>query len=271
MLKTNFSINLRAVCDKQTSVAQVCRSLGMNRQQFNKYLSGQVFPSSHNLVTICDYFAISKDDFLLTTAEFRQFLSNKTEDASVTNLSHLDRAVDSLPNNIEAMERYEGFYHGYYHALGFPGYIVRSIIQVYRNGDRFYSKNIEHLWDKSNPKATPTRFKYQGVLHYLGDRIFLTEYEQLAKQTITHTIIIPSYRNTFRMLSGLTLGVGSVNSHLPKATRSEYEFLGKQINLRAALTNCGLYHHDSEEIEADIRNKISNQILPHEYMLSVID
>ena len=271
MSKANFAINLRAACNQQRSVAHVCRNLGVNRQQFNKYLSGQVFPSSHNLTSICDYFGIGRDDFLLTAGDFNQLLAGQAGGTSHIEASPIGRAVDSLPNNIEAMSRYEGFYHSYYHALGFPGYILRNIIHVYRVGDRFYSKNIEHLWNKSNPKAIPTRFKYQGTVHYLGDRIFLTEYELLAKQTITHTIIIPSYRNTFRMLSGLTMGVGSVNSHLPKATRIEYEFLGKQVDMRAALNNCGLFRYNSEHIDADIREKISNQILPHEHMLSAID
>ena len=45
----NFSINLRIVCDEQISVAHVCRKMEINRQQFNKYLSGQIYPSKFNL------------------------------------------------------------------------------------------------------------------------------------------------------------------------------------------------------------------------------
>ena len=45
MSQENFSINLRIICDQQISVAHICRKMEINRQQFNKYLSGQIYPS----------------------------------------------------------------------------------------------------------------------------------------------------------------------------------------------------------------------------------
>ena len=68
----NFSINLRIVCDEQISVAHVCRKMEINRQQFNKYLSGQIYPSKHNLNRICQYFQLLEEEFNLKSSEFRQ-------------------------------------------------------------------------------------------------------------------------------------------------------------------------------------------------------
>jgi len=268
--KSNFSKNLRIACDQQRSVAHVCRLLEINRQQFNKYLSGQVFPSSHNVASICEFFSISKDVFLLSQKDFQQKLDDQQRGSGQVNKSHLDRIVASLPKNTEAMSRYEGFYHSYFHALGFPGNIVRGLLHIYRDGDRFYSKNIEHLWDKTQPGAAPNRFKYEGTVHYLSDRIFITEFETLTKQNISHTILVPSYRNTVAM-SGVTLGIASLNSHLPKACLVEHQYLGKKIDIRAALRNCGLFSVDSGEIHEDIKQRIKNQILPHEHMLIAND
>ena len=54
----NFADNLRAMCARQGSIAAVCRALGMNRQQFNKYLSGSTLPSAATLEKICSFFRI---------------------------------------------------------------------------------------------------------------------------------------------------------------------------------------------------------------------
>ena len=270
MSKANFAKNLRISCDQQRSVAHVCRLLEINRQQFNKYLSGQVFPSNHNLASICEFFDISKEAFLLSKKDFQHVLDDQQRGAGQVNKSHVSRVIESLPNNTDAMSRYEGFYNTYFHSLGFPGYICRALIHIYREGDRFYTKNIEHLWDKAQPDAIPNRFKYEGTVYYLSDRIFITEFETLTKKEICHTILVPSYRNRVAM-SGVTLGVASLNSHLPKACLVEYRYLGKTIDIREALRNCGLFSVDSDVIDEGIKGKIKNQILSHQYMLTAND
>jgi hypothetical protein len=106
---------------------------------------------------------------------------------------------------------------------------------------------------------------------YLGDRIFITEVEMLTKSAVCHTILFPSYRNVVDTLSGITTGVGSINSHMPKATRVEYQFLGKQVELRQILRGCGLFDLDSESIDAEIRQRINNEMTDQEYMLTARD
>ncbi len=243
----------------------------MNRQQFNKYLSGQINPSKHNLSRICLFFKLSEDQFRLTPVEFKQLLVETTGPGEDTKPGAIEQIIDSLPNAVDSLSRYEGYYYSHFHALGFPGSLVRSLVNIYRDGDRFYSKNIEHLWNKEKGASNHHRFKYRGILFYLADRIFITEYETLTKQVICQTILFPSYRNAIDTLSGITTGVGSLNSHMPKSTRVEYQFLGKQIDIREGLQGCGLFDIDSETISQDLKHRIDNEILPHETMLTARD
>ena len=106
---------------------------------------------------------------------------------------------------------------------------------------------------------------------YLGDRIFITEVEMLTKSAVCHTILFPSYRNVVDTLSGITTGVGSINSHMPKATRVEYQFLGKHVDIRETLRGCGIFDLDSEMIDSDIRMRINNDMTDQEYMLTARD
>lgn len=57
----NFADNLRALCTRHGSIAAVCRALGMNRQQFNKYLSGSTLPNVATLERICGFFHIDSE------------------------------------------------------------------------------------------------------------------------------------------------------------------------------------------------------------------
>jgi len=266
-----FSVNLRLICDQYRSVAQVCRSLEMNRQQFNKYLSGKIYPSKHNLSRICNYFKITEAQLNLESGAFLQVVAENFPSQDNQGVSEIEKAIESLPSSLEVLSRYEGFYYSHFHALGFPGYLVRSLVHIFRHQDRFYTWNTEHLWDKENKGMQRNRFKYKGMAMYLGDRIFITEIEMLTKSVVCHTILFPSYRNVVDTLSGITTGVGSINSHMPKATRVEYQFLGKQVELKEALRGCGLFELNSDLIDSTIRERIDNELTDQKFMLTARD
>ncbi len=267
----NFSRNLRIACDQYSSVAEVCRSLEINRQQFNKYLSGQIHPSRHNLKRICEFFKINEKQFDLNAIEFKACIAKTGKEATNTTGNPVEQVIDSLPNSIDELARYEGYYYSHFHALGYPGSVIRSLIHVYRSGERFYTTSIEHLWNKEKKHTRHHRFKYNGVVLYLADRIFITEYETLAKKTVCQTILFPNYRYALDTLSGITTGVGSLHSHPPKSTRIEWQFLGREIDLREAINGCALYDSDSKAISLEIRERIDNTFSPNEHMLTARD
>ena len=68
----NFADNLRALCTRHGSIAAVCRALGMNRQQFNKYLSGSTLPNVSTLEKICGFFGIESESLFQDPALFDQ-------------------------------------------------------------------------------------------------------------------------------------------------------------------------------------------------------
>lgn len=271
MSNQNFAVNLRLICDQYRSVASVCRSLEMNRQQFNKYLSGKIYPSKHNLSRVCQFFKLSEEQFNLAPEAFGEVVAESFQQDVGPSGSEIEKVIETLPSSVETLSRYEGYYYSHFHALGFPGHLVRSLVHIFRNKDCFYSHNTEHLWNKERNDSHRNRFKYKGVVLYLGDRIFITEVETLTKTAICHTILFPSYRNIVDTLSGITTGVGSINSHMPKATRVEYQFLGKQVDPREALRGCGIFVLDSNQIDSDIRERINNEMTDQEIMLTARD
>lgn len=53
-----FGQNLRILCAGQPPVAELCRRIGINRTQFNRYLAGEAFPRPDVLQRICSHFGV---------------------------------------------------------------------------------------------------------------------------------------------------------------------------------------------------------------------
>lgn len=59
-IRENLAANLRRLCKDHASVSAVCRELGINRTQFERYLQGQTVPNKATAKLICDYFRIDE-------------------------------------------------------------------------------------------------------------------------------------------------------------------------------------------------------------------
>ena len=96
MSHENFSINLRTLSNNQISVAHICRKMEINRQQFNKYLSGQIYPSKYNLNKICQYFQFSEEELNLKPSEFGLIASKSPQLESNPGKIKLNNTIDSI-------------------------------------------------------------------------------------------------------------------------------------------------------------------------------
>lgn len=54
-----FADNLRILTEGHRSVSELCRELGVNRTQFNRYLAGQASPRPEVLHRICQHFGVN--------------------------------------------------------------------------------------------------------------------------------------------------------------------------------------------------------------------
>lgn len=57
-LRSMFGANLRGLAKGYPSVSELSRQLGINRTQFNRYLSGESFPRPDVLARICTFFDV---------------------------------------------------------------------------------------------------------------------------------------------------------------------------------------------------------------------
>lgn len=258
---SDFSRNLRLLTDHYQSVADVSRRIGINRSQFNKYLSGRSAPSRHVLKTICDFFGVEDYEIRLPHAKFEKLVGLKpiagpAGPADRPYLNHLDRLVRQSRGDLS---EYEGFYFEYSYSMTAPGLILRSLVMATTEDGVMSYQRLENM-ARPDRNERRVKCKYRGLAFYLNDRIFLIDYDSLTGNEISQTVLYPNYRSRLTRLSGLKLGVSTGNRREPLCARVLFESLGRRVDARRALRTCGLYEPDSPEIDPDVRALIVNDM-----------
>lgn len=267
MSKPHLANNLRLLCSYKKSISSVCRDLEINRQQFNKYLSGNTTPSGNNLRKICDYFGVEEHEIRMPQEDFskivqaRPLVSTPTAEQPRPEIEFLDKLFQ---RGSEDLSKYEGSYYIYYYSTSYPGRILKAYGVIYEEEGRHFFKWIERLSLVESSGRDGFIYKLKGVVLGLSNRIFISGYEQIMKNEMVHLILYPTYKNKVSQLSGLLLGVSGADSREPVSQRVVFSYLGKNVNHRAAFKRCGIYEVDSGEVDPEIKAKIENRIDPEE-------
>ncbi len=267
-MEANLPRNLGTLCSYYTSIAEVCRKLAINRQQFNKYLCGQSRPSRHNMRRICDFFGVTESEILLEPDRFEEIVGLRrrpvTDERLKQPLLHLENLYAASGN----LSRYEGFYFRYFYSFGHSGRIIKSLCVISEQDGKHYWKNVERI--RQGDGDTPATInKYVGVVFLIADRIFIIEYETLLTKTITQVTLYPSYRSRVDRLVGIQTGGPIRRGRKPGASRVLLEYLGRNVNIRKALGQCGLFDANDTRLPADVEEMIRNDIPEGRFVLEV--
>jgi transcriptional regulator with XRE-family HTH domain len=255
-MQANFAENLRLACSHTGSVSEVCRRVGINRSQFNRYLTAKTRPSPHILNRLCDHFGVDATEFHLAPAQFAKLIALRRR--TVQPRPPYADAVDRLrAASLPTLKGYVGYYSVTYASMSSPGRILRGLAHLFVNeGDVVY-RRIERFPDPERPGGT-FKCRYAGMGLFLEDRIFLIDSETLTGNELTQTILFPSRRNRIGRLTGLIMGVSSSSQRRIACSRVVYEWLGSTIDIRAALRQCGVLAPDHPSLPGHLRELTDN-------------
>ncbi|WP_259782389.1 helix-turn-helix domain-containing protein [Aestuariispira ectoiniformans] len=263
-----FAANLSLLCSYHPSIAEVCRKLSFNRQQFNKYLSGRSRPSRSNMRRICDFFGVTEAEILLEPAQFENMIAVKRRPVAESALSKPMRHLETLYQTSQSLERYVGYYYRYFYSFGNAGKIIKSLATIYEENGKYFWKNIELIRTSSSGKTTALN-KYDGAVFFLADRIYIVEYETLQKNSLTQVTLYPCYRSRVDVLAGIQTGGPVRRGRRPGASKVVLEYLGRDVDVRKALRGSGLFEADSPGLSPSILEMINNIIPEGSYVLDV--
>jgi len=239
--------------------------MGINRQQFTKYLSGMARPSLGNLRRIADHFGLEEHELLMPHEAFRNVVSLRRPIAS--SLSDINEQIRNTlfltTDGVKPLLNQVGYYHNYFMPLEFPGRILRGLFHVYEKDGFIISRNIERYPHDPMHRVNKTN----GLFVHTGDKILMFERETKIGRSLWLTVLNPFDEDQPSLLSGLTLGVTRSSGREIACYRVVLEYLGRSINLRAAMRRCNLYASDDRRVAPEIRRQIQNDVLPHEHAL----
>jgi len=260
-MEDHFRQNLLLLCSYFPSISEVCRRLGINRAQFNKYLSGSVRPSRSNLRKIYDFFGVEEYEIFLPKEQFAKLIQLRPTNSFPRSSADLgiSNAIDHLQNvsRQNELKPYLGYYYEYYYSMSEPGKILKSLVHVVQRDNAVVYERMERL-EPVGCSGSRARCRYHGHALFLKDRLFLTDYETLTSTEVSHTILFANYKLVVDRMDGLKLGIAATGKRVPAASRVTWEYLGKNVDPRRAYRKTGFMDPDDPSLDADIHARIKN-------------
>lgn len=262
MSAEDLPANLRLLCSYGRSISAVCRQIGINRQQFTKYMAGTSRPGLSNVRRIADHFGLEDYELLMEHNAFRKLVSIRRPIApDIAELSdEIRKTLFLTSDSVAPLLKQVGYYHNYFMPLEYPGCILRGLCHVYEQNGFIVSRNVERY-----PRDPRVRVKkYNGIFVHTGDKIVMFERESTVGRALWLSILYPYEEDQAKLLPGLTVGVTRSSGREIACYRVVLDYLGRDIDLRQALRNCDIYAEDDDRIDPEIRRRITSEVLPHE-------
>lgn len=166
----SFAKELRLHCARKGSIGQLCKATGINRQQFNKYLAGQMLPGARTMRKICSYLGVSEEQLmsggkalsapLPTVPDVGSFLPGFSEPPA-----SLSPANPMLRN---------GFYRACFLVPGHPDLVACWLVQVVSGPGGAQVHSCRNRFRDGAALGFPgDRITYRGPVSYSADEVAL--------------------------------------------------------------------------------------------------
>jgi len=263
-VEIHLASNLKLLCSYSESISQTCRDMGINRQQFSKYLNGSSAPSMQSLRKICDFFGVDSEEITLPPALFNALISSRERNKTPKNIldespqgkRHTHLLEEMMTLTSEDITQYLGDYYYYYMTPSYPGHISKGFARLSLKNGIGYS----HFYERTEPDQAMLEGyeigKFVGIVLVLGERIQIIDYGVHCQRAISQTVLYGATKGSFSLLSGITLGIQGRSSRIPFTSRVVFERISERIPLRQKLKNIGLFSIDDAAISPTIKTRL---------------
>lgn len=199
-IRSVFSQNLRELSLGESSVADLCRRLGVNRTQFNRYLAGEAFPRPDILQRICTYFSVDARILLEPLANIRDDWRLRL----ARRLADIAMPADARPFDHYMMP--DGIYRFWRRSFSSPGQYVSGLWRVHTDDEVKMLKSFDLY---AHPVRRGTR-RFARKVPYAG--VFLQHFDGVsllcetgAGNVLSFTFFEYGLHGTTQFYNGLTL------------------------------------------------------------------
>lgn len=260
---TNFAANLRLLCEQQGSVSQICRKMRINRQQFNKYLSGRHMPSAGNVRLIANHFRLSPDVLFSEHEHFRALIEGNFYDTF--DRLRRDPQVIRFLDTVSAVPEAEanellGVYDRYQYSSIYTRRILRASFCIYRGDSGLLNHYyIERFPSYDDPGRTEYVFKYRGFVFPLAGRVLTVDFEGVQRNELTFGILSAVHRSSKRFMFGITSGIAATMFRQPFSTRLVLHYRRPGLLSRADLAQSTTLDMNDPSIPREAREYLGDE------------
>jgi len=251
-MRSDLRMNLRFLCAEKPSVAMVCREIGINHQQFSKYLTGRSRPSAHNLRRIAQYFDV--DEALLMGSHVK-FTNAFQRGSSVGAGRRRDPLSAAFPGDLTKLRPLLGAYQVFFHAPVASNDIVVNTVFLDERDGVVYSRLIEALKDGSVGHRRWTRC--DGKVSYQEGRIFVVDNERRNENALSMYILTQPPRQKKQYLFGTMCYLASLPRRTPYASKVVWKKFDNYRSVRELFDTCGVYPHASQKLDPQVKKYLS--------------
>ena len=163
-LRDLLAHNLRKLCAQEPSISSVCRTLDINRQQFNNYLSGRNLPNEVVVRQLCNFFEIEPYELFLPGHFDRH---NREISAAINRF--VSRSFSSSERNANLPML--GTYFVYFQAPFDPSALVRSFMYATEHGGLSTFTRVTLLPINASGRSTRSFARHEGIVSSNGEDV----------------------------------------------------------------------------------------------------
>lgn len=240
-LRNMFGANLRQLSAAYPSISDLSRKLGINRTQFNRYLSGESFPRPDVLSRICAFFNV---DARVLLEPVDQIGNGQDPIANPFLRDYVGAGAVNVPAEVFP----SGFYRFSRRSFTRQDLFIVSVVAIRRQGENTYMRGYESksaMRVQNLPESAQAR-EFRGIVMQQEDGIAIIV-SRKNSMTCSYNYLsrVASFENNF-WVGYVTRSVSESVGGL-RATRMVYEYLGpSSTHAMAAARRTGF--HSTEEL-----------------------
>ena len=220
-LRNMFGANLRQLSRQYPSISELSRRLGINRTQFNRYLSGESFPRPDVLDRICRFFGVDARILL-------DPVDKLSKAGQVVNGAFL---ADFLGHGVQKLSEEffpSGFYRFTRRSFINEEKFVIGLVYVFRDAGVTYIKGFEakEAMQSQGLAATPGVREFRGYISGHEDGVaFVIARRNAMTYSFNYLARVASLENNY--WAGYVARTVRENETGERVTRMVYEHLGR--------------------------------------------
>ncbi len=251
-IREAMSENLSRLCGAEKSIAAVCRATGINRQQFNRYLSGNTLPNKNNMGKICRYFRIHESDLFRIPEEKPN--ERTPDEADAWAQVDLRSAVRMLhgegPTSVPPGLYFVNFAHPHD-----PGSIMRSTLVVRRDGNLSTFRRLTGISEPKGSWWSHFNGDHKGIILERRHWLYFVALNSVGTHDPT-MLVLQWIPNSDPILGGHA----SILTPLgPTVTAVVMSPCGNRVGLRSAIKSSHVYSVDDPDIDPIVLDALDQQ------------